>query len=601
MMGLRRAGRRSRTLTQEQEAGIDRVLGERFIRTTIRKCATPSLMTVISVAVGVALLGLAGWFIAASAVAGLAVASTFSFLFPSAGVQALAWSRTLARYGERITTHRATLDLVAALQTALFAAALRLPRDRAANLRSSELLGRLTTDSDAVEQSLLRSAFPIIAATAGAVGAIVAFTLLSTRVGAVAAVGLTMTGATLVVAARRQAGAPAQTLVSSRADARRALIEALDGLPELRSFGAERAAAAEVARHLETYARARRQITKITAGGHRAGALLADLTLLGVIAAAAGLLGGSPLPAPWFVAVCVVTVAIFEPLNAVPGAIVALARARAAAARLSELLPGGESTKSRAHLPRTAPLGLELALAGQGLEARLRPGDTLLLTGASGAGKSTVLRAITGSPASGVEIRLGDLDPATVAPEDIAARVTLVAQDAHVFDGTIRDNLLLADPSAEEPELWNALAAAALLETVAGFSAGLDTHVGQSGEALSGGQRRRLSVAQGVLRRPAVLLLDEPTEGLDTATARDLLAGVRAAVPDAVLVLALHDRQSPELRSSPTHRIRLARNFSTPREPKTKDFRDASGDQLTQHRAGRNSHVQLRKLDPRRS
>ena len=94
--------------------------------------------------------------------------------------------------------------------------------------------------------------------------------------------------------------------------------------------------------------------------------------------------------------------------------------------------------------------------------------------------------------------------------------MTLVAQDAHVFDGTIRDNLLLADPAAGEPELWDALAAAALLETVAGFSAGLDTPVGPGGEALSGGQRRRLSVAQGVLRRPAVLLLDEPTEGLDS-------------------------------------------------------------------------------------
>lgn len=561
MMDLPGATRRSRTTTQPRKVQADRLLDERFARTTIRRCAAPSLMTVLAVVVGVGLLGLAGWFIAASAVAGLAVASTFSFLFPSAGVQALAWARTLARYSERITTHRATLDLVAALRTALFATAVQLPRDRAADLRSSELIGRLTIDSDAVEQILLRSAFPIIAAAAAAFGAITALTALSTWVGAVATVGLTITAATLVVSAHRQVGAPAQALVSARADARGALIEALDGLPELRSFGAERIASADVTRHLEMYASARRRISKITTGGHSAGTLFADLTLLGVIAAAAGLLGAASLSTPWFVGVCVVAVATFEPLGALPAAIVALARGRAAADRLKELLPGDEPSESRAQLPKVAALSLELDLPGQGFEGRLQPGDALLLTGASGAGKSTILRAITGSPASRVEIRLGDIDPATAAPEDIAARVTLVAQDAHIFDGTIRDNLRLADPAAGEQELWDALAAAALLDTVAGFAAGLDTPVGPGGEALSGGQRRRLSVAQGVLRRPAVLLLDEPTEGLDAATAGDLLAGVRAAVPDAVLVIALHDRQAPALPWIPTQQIQLCHAF----------------------------------------
>ena len=534
------------------------MMDERLLRTTVRSCAAPSLMTVLAVAVGVGLLGLAGWFIAASAVAGLAVAGTFSFLFPSAGVQALAWARTAARYGERITTHRAMLDLVAALRTTLFARAVSLSRDRAADLRSSELLGRLTIDSDAVEQTLLRSAFPIIAASAAVVGAIAGFTVLSPVVGAVATAGLAFTAATFVVSARRQAGAPAETLVSARAGARRSLIEALDGLPELRSFGAERLAAAEITRHLEMHAGARRRLTRITTAGHTAGALLADLTLLAIIVAGAGLLGGGSLSAPWFVAGCVAAVAILEPLGTLPGAVVALARGRAAATRLTELLAGDEPPASRARLPKPAALRLELALPGQRIETLLRPGDTLLLTGVSGTGKSTVLRAIVGSPAPGVEIRLGDIDPATVNPEDIAAEVTLVAQDAHVFDGTIRDNLLLANPAAEEPEFWDALAAAALLEAVAGFSAGLDTAVGPGGEALSGGQRRRLTVAQGLLRRPAVLLLDEPTEGLDTATAGDLLAGVRAAAADAVLVIALHDRQAPELPWTPTHRIHLS-------------------------------------------
>src|ERR1700756_770006 len=186
--------------------GMMDLRGDPFVRSMLRTCAAASAMTVLTVIVGAVLLGLAGWFIAASAVAGLAAASTFSFLFPSAGVQALAWARTLARYGERITTHRATLDLVAALRTALFATAVRLPHDRVAELRSSELIGRLTIDSDAVEQTLLRGASPLIAAAAAALGAIVVFTSLSTWVGAVAMAGLAATAATLIVSARRQVG-----------------------------------------------------------------------------------------------------------------------------------------------------------------------------------------------------------------------------------------------------------------------------------------------------------------------------------------------------------------------------------------------------------
>jgi ABC-type transport system involved in cytochrome bd biosynthesis fused ATPase/permease subunit len=119
-----------------------------------------------------------------------------------------------------------------------------------------------------------------------------------------------------------------------------------------------------------------------------------------------------------------------------------------------------------------------------------------------------------------------------------------VAQDAHVFDGTIRDNLLLAAPDADERELWRAVAAAALDDVVSLLPAQLDTPVGPDGALLSGGQRRRLSVAQGLLRRPDVLLLDEPTEGLDELTAQRLFAGLRDFLPNATLIIALHDRQT---------------------------------------------------------
>jgi ATP-binding cassette subfamily C protein CydC len=502
----------------------------------IKRLAAAGAVMIGAFIAGVGLLALAGWYIAASAVAGLAVATAFSFLFPTAGVRALAVARTLGRYLERISSHAVTLDVAARLRTSLFARSMQLPRDTVAAMRSGELLGRIMVDVDAVEQSLLRVAFPTLVVVAAMVAA-AGLAVFSPTVAIVAFVGSAITcGAIVAVSGPRTRG-PAHALVDARADARLALVELIDGLPELRSFGAERLAAGEALQIVGRAVAARQRLTGLSAQGNALIALLADSTLLIVVLAAAGLLFEPPLSAPIFVLVCLACIALFEPLGAVPAAVNGFAQARSSAARLADLFTARTSTPTPrwVDMPER-PLTLHVHLEAPGIAFAASPGDTVVLRGRSGSGKSTLLRAITGEPVPGVRALIAGTSASSIKPVELVNRVTLVAQDAHVFDGTIRDNLAIGaldfDPMFEE-----AMAAVAL-------PLPLDTPVGPDGAELSGGQRRRLSVAQALLRRPDVLLLDEPTEGIDTLTAARMLAGLRNFLPAAVLVIALHDRQS---------------------------------------------------------
>ncbi|MCW2542298.1 MAG: ATP-binding/permease protein CydC [Frankiales bacterium] len=180
-------------------------------------------------------------------------------------------------------------------------------------------------------------------------------------------------------------------------------------------------------------------------------------------------------------------------------------------------------------------------------------GTFAVLAGPSGAGKSTLLAVMAGEfPGVTGQVRIGGLDPAAISYAERVANITLIEQDSSILSGTVADNLRLARPSASARELADALRVVDLDKAIE-----LSTAVGPGGAYLSGGQRRRLALAQGYLRRPRLLLLDEPTEGLDTATARRVLTNLRSALSQTTIVAAIHDRNQANLSSSLGPVIRL--------------------------------------------
>lgn len=453
------------------------------------------------------LLGLSGWFITASALAGaagLAAAQAFNVLLPSAAIRLLAILRTGARYVERLSGHIAALRALAAIRPALFASLAAAPPQEALALSSGEASSRLVQDVDAVETRFVRLSAPWgagVAVAAGvALGALAGWpTALSILVSASAAI-------LVALALARRLSAPAGRAIQTRMGV---LKDAAAGLaaaaPELRAYGLEAWAGETLAMRGQAIDAAR-----LDAARARGWIALSQAVILGLAVASA-----IALAAPAGAAMA--ALAGLAAAMAVDGVLSLTATfdqdgaADAAADRLDAVLRHTPTnTKTAPHL--RAP-GIQLM--GQDFA----PGDRIAILGPSGVGKTTLLeRLLALRPAAPGTILLGEAELARLDPAVARATFAHAPQDAALIAGTVADNLRLAAPEASEETMWAALHDAALDERIRAAPEGLNAWLGDNGERLSGGERRRLALARAYLRPAPWLLLDEPTEGLDAET-----------------------------------------------------------------------------------
>lgn len=174
------------------------------------------------------------------------------------------------------------------------------------------------------------------------------------------------------------------------------------------------------------------------------------------------------------------------------------------------------------------------------LSFTITAGESVALTGPSGAGKSTLLLAIAQfHPVANGRITLGGHGGETWDEDALRNAVTLLPQRAALMSETVREALHLAAPTCDDDALWQVLEVVQMADIVRERK-GLDTPIGARGQGFSGGEARRLTLARALLKRPELLLLDEPTEGLDDETAHKVLHGIRSFLPDAAIVIAAH-------------------------------------------------------------
>ena len=512
------------------------------------------VLAIVTLLASIGLLTLSGWFLSASAVVGVAGVYSFNYMLPAAGVRGAAIIRTAGRYFERLVSHDATFRVLEHLRVFTFSKLLPLSPAGLAKFRQGELLNRLVADVDTLDHLYLR----VISPLAGALVVIVVVTLglsvldvsLALTLGAIMLLTLL-----LLPPLFYRAGKPVgEALTHYRAVYRQQLTAWLQGQAELTIFGASARYREQMENSEHAWQDAQRREASLTALSQAVMLLIGGAAVVVMLWMAAGGVGGDSAPGALIALFVFCALAAFEALAPVTGAFQHLGQVIASATRVTQIVeqqPDVIFHDAPQAAAQTASLALDkvaFTYPGQsqpalrGITLAVAPGEHVALLGRTGCGKSTLLQLITRAwdPSHGA-IRLNDEPLVDISEATLRASMSVVPQRVHLFSATLRDNLLLAAPRASDAALCDVLERVGLAKLLEG--SGLNAWLGEGGRQLSGGELRRLAFARAVLHDAPLLLLDEPTEGLDAETERQLLELLEEVARDKTVLMITHRLQ----------------------------------------------------------
>ncbi len=512
------------------------------------------LVSLVATLANVGLMAVSGWFLTAMAVAGLGSGS-MNYFTPASVIRALAILRTGGRWLDRVIGHEATFRLISETRVWLFARLEAIAPGGLGILRSGDVATRLKSDIDRLELVFLRLVSPLAVALASGAAAVAILASFDAAMAAALAAALAFGGLALpsiTAAAARNSG---RRITATTAEIRAELVDDLGGLAPLLLTGeAERRFEALDRRHADLLAQETR-LARWSGTGQIGVGLAADLAVVAVLTFGIPLVGSGRIDGPNLTLAALLALSVFEAFVAVPNAFAGLAATHASARRIFALADR-RPTITEPTNPEPLPAGFDLTFTGvallhpdaarpalEGIDLDIVEGDRLAIVGASGAGKSSLVDLLLRftDPTAG-EIRIGGIPLTELASETLRTRFAIVPQSPHLFSTTIADNLRLARPDATEDDLRSALEAAQLSATIAALPEGVQTPVGTAGSRLSGGEARRLAVARALLSPAPILILDEPTEGLDPDTARRLVEAILDRARGKTVILLTHHR-----------------------------------------------------------
>ncbi|MBT1099555.1 thiol reductant ABC exporter subunit CydD [Streptomyces sp. Tu10] len=505
-----------------------------------------------SLAVGsaVGLMAVSGWLISRAS----EEPPVMYLMMAVTATRAFGIGRAVFRYAERLVSHDAVLKLLAELRVAVYRGLERIAPGGLRTTRRGDLLSRLVADVDALQDYWLRWLLPV--GTAVVVGTAAAgFTgWLLPEAGVILAVGLLVAGVGVPLVSGACARRTERQLAPARAALATRVADLLGSTAELTVAGALPARQTRLRAADTLLTRIASRAAAATALGGGLSALVCGLTVVAAATVAVPAVQDGRLSGVALAVVVLTPLAAFEAVTGLPLAVQYRQRVARSAERVFEVLDAPvpvREPETPAEEP-ASPFPLEVrglsarypgarhdALAS--LDLTLTRGRRIAVVGPSGSGKTTLAQVLLRFlDASSGTYRLGGVEASALDSDTVRRSVGLCAQDAHVFDSSIRENLRLARPGATDAELRDALARARLLDWVLALPEELDTPVGEHGARLSGGQRQRLALARALLADFPVLVLDEPAEHLDLPTADALTADLLDATRGCATVLITH-------------------------------------------------------------
>ncbi len=521
------------------------------------------LLAFITLAASVSLLALSGWFITATALAGLSaeVARSFNFFTPGAGVRGFSIVRTAGRYADRLVSHDATFRLLAWLRSWFYERLLPYSAGELSRWRQGELLNRLVADIDALDQLYLRLLSPLLVALLGTVALGLLLSAFNDDIAVFVVSILTLLLILTPVVVYLTSRKPGQAMAWQQSEMRTRLLDYLGGQAEFLIFGAEQRYRDNLQQQEQLLLHSQRRMAFMAALSQSLLMLAAGLTVLLIMYMAGAAVQSNRIDGAVMSMMVLGTLATFEAFLMLPGAFRFLGHTQTSARRLREVIdePSKIIFPDQNHsLPDIQqghvsldniwfryPAGLEDTL--KGLSLHVAPGEHVALLGRTGCGKSTLFRLLTRDwdPQRGV-IRLDGNLLESYNECQLRKGMRVVPQKVHVFEGTLRDNLKIGDPDATDETLYKLLQDLELTHMAQSPDVLLDIWLGSGGVRLSGGEARRLGVARALLQPAPLLLLDEPTEGLDTVTAAKVMTRILSAAEGRTLLLITHRRSGLE-------------------------------------------------------
>ena len=483
------------------------------------------VLAIVTLLASIGLLTLSGWFLSASAVAGVAGLYSFNYMLPAAGVRGAAITRTAGRYFERLVSHDATFRVLQHLRIYTFSKLLPLSPAGLARYRQGELLNRVVADVDTLDHLYLRVISPLVGAFVVIMVVTIGLSFLDFTL-AFTLGGIMLLTLFLMPPLFYRAGkSTGQNLTHLRGQYRQQLTAWLQGQAELTIFGASDRYRTQLENTEIQWLEAQRRQSELTALSQAIMLLIGALAVILMLWMASGGVGGNAQPGALIALFVFCALAAFEALAPVTGAFQHLGQVIASAVRISDLT----DQKPEVTFPDT-----QTRVADR-VSLTLRDVQFTYPEQSQQALKGISLQVNAGEQG---EILLNDSPIASLNEAALRQTISVVPQRVHLFSATLRDNLLLASPGSSDDALSEILRRVGLEKLLE--DAGLNSWLGEGGRQLSGGELRRLAIARALLHDAPLVLLDEPTEGLDATTESQILELLAEMMREKTVLMVTH-------------------------------------------------------------